>query len=133
VLVQGVEVKCTSALLEIRWNWNVVNMVLCIDRFAGVGRAPRLIEEADIAFPVSLIDLADPSLEIFVLVGALKPDAARMDSLTLVPLDLELFTNGMTVAVGTGELKDLDLVFGSTDAGAGEGENGSGNKLELLA
>jgi hypothetical protein len=133
VLVQGVEVKCTSALLEIRWNWNVVNVMVCIDRFAGVGRAPRLIEVADIAFPVSLVDLADPSLEIFVLVGALKPDAARMDSLTLVPLHLEWFANGMTVAVGIGELKDLDLIFGSIDAGAGEGEDGSGNELELLA
>jgi hypothetical protein len=131
ILVQGVEVKWTSALLEIRWNWDVVNMMVCIDRFAGIGRAPRLIEKADVAFPVALVDLADPSLEIFVLVGALKPDAARMDSLALVPLDLELFADWVTVAVGIGELENLDLVFGSIDAS--EGEDGSGDKLKVLA
>ena len=88
-----------------------------------------MTEEADVAYPMPLVDLVEPSVQIFVLLGTFKPDAARMDSLALVPLDLELFADGMTIAVRIDELEDLDLVFGSTNAG--EGEDDSGDELNM--
>ena len=130
-MVVSVGVKCTSfAVLESRWNWELGNMLFCINMFLGPGRAPRLTEEADMAFPMSFVDLVEPSVQIFVLIGAFKPDAARMNRLALIPLDFELFADGVTVAVRIDELEDLDLVLGSVDAG--EGEDDGGDELKTL-
>jgi hypothetical protein len=112
------------AHLESRWNWVVGNKSVCIGVLFGSSRASRLAEEADVAYPMSLVDLVEPSVQIFVLLGAFKPDAARMDSLALIPLDLELFADGMTIAVRIDELEDLDLVFGSINASACEDDSG---------
>jgi hypothetical protein len=131
-LVVGVGVKCTSfAVLESLWNREVGHILVCIDVFLRPGRAPRLTEEADVAYPMSLVDLVEPSIQIFVLIGAFKPDAARMDSLALIPLKLELFADGVTVAVRIDELEDLDLVRGSIDAG--EGEDDGGDELKNIS
>jgi hypothetical protein len=129
-LVLQLDVKCTSvAHLESCWNWVVGNKSVCIGVFFGSDRAPRLTEEADVAYPMSLVDLVEPSVQIFVLLRTFKPDAARIDSLALIPLDLELLADGMAVAVWIDELEDLDLVLGSINAG--EGKEDGGDELNI--
>lgn len=134
MFVQGVDIKCTmTALPENRGNREPGNILVCANFFLGIGRATRLTEDADIAFPVSLVNLTEPSVQILVLLGSIEPDATCVDGLAFIHLELELLANGVAVAVGIGELVNLDLVLGLGSIDPGEGEDGGGNELAGLA
>src|SRR5438552_2971738 len=101
--------KLSRTLLESFRNWNVVGLVFVA---LGIGRAPGYVVERDMAGVLSFVHVVDP-FRILVLVGVLEPDGDRGDGLTLVLLELELFADGMAVAIDSGELVDPDLVLRS--------------------